>query len=79
MATVEQHAFTNGSLSEEFDRYDGYCTGARDLTWSYAAFLTAAEARKRLAEMVYSVGSHQNKLIIQAEGEGNVKYEGISE
>jgi len=49
-------------------RYDGYCTGARDLTWSYAAFLTAAEARRRLEEVVYSIGKSRNELILQAEG-----------
>jgi len=64
LGNVQQHAFTNGSLSEEFDRYDGYCTGARDLTWSYAAFLTAADARTRLGEAYYGAARrHQNPLI----------------
>lgn len=58
LSTVQQHAFENGSISEEFDRfglrgvvdcrYTGYCVGARDLTWSYVAFQTAADARQRL-------------------------------
>lgn len=31
----------NGSLSEQFSKSDGYSLSARDLTWSYAALLTA--------------------------------------
>lgn len=62
LSTVQQHAFENGSISEEFDRYVisvpclfryiGYCVGARDLTWSYVAFQTASDARQRLAVSV---------------------------
>ncbi|KAK0553425.1 hypothetical protein OC846_001300 [Tilletia horrida] len=45
MSIVNQHAAANGSLAEEFSRYNGYEVGARDLTWSYAAFLSADAAR----------------------------------
>jgi len=45
MQIVESHSFTNASLSEEFDASTGYSRGARDLTWSYAAYLTASLAR----------------------------------
>lgn len=45
IATAQLHAANNGSLSEQFGRNDGFMTGARDLTWSYASFLTAAAAR----------------------------------
>lgn len=31
----------NGSLSEQFSKSNGYSLSARDLTWSYAALLTA--------------------------------------
>ncbi|KAL4813309.1 Six-hairpin glycosidase-like protein [Aspergillus spinulosporus] len=41
MGIVEAHAMTNGSLSEQFDKSSGICLSARDLTWSYAALLTA--------------------------------------
>ncbi|MGE3974569.1 MAG: glycoside hydrolase family 15 protein [Bdellovibrionales bacterium] len=37
---------SNGSFSEQFHRTSGYMQGARDLTWSYASFLTATEARQ---------------------------------
>lgn len=44
-ATVQKHANADGSLSEEFDRSSGIATGAVKLTWSHAAFITAAKAR----------------------------------
>ncbi|MCD8525974.1 MAG: glycoside hydrolase family 15 protein [Alphaproteobacteria bacterium] len=36
----------DGSLSEQFDRANGNAVSARHLTWSYAAFLSAARARE---------------------------------
>ena len=42
---VRQHANPDGSLSEQIQRDSGFMHGARDLTWSYAAFLTATFAR----------------------------------
>ena len=46
MERVKYHANPDGSLSEQMDRHSGYMTSARDLTWSYAAFLTATLARE---------------------------------
>lgn len=40
------HANADGSLSEQMDRESGYMTSARDLTWNYAAILTASWARE---------------------------------
>ncbi|SJX64326.1 related to Glucoamylase precursor [Sporisorium reilianum f. sp. reilianum] len=37
---VNAHAWANGSLNEEFNRINGFNQGARDLTWSYAAFVS---------------------------------------
>ncbi|RCH88939.1 glycoside hydrolase 15 protein [Rhizopus azygosporus] len=45
LSTVKFHAYTNGSLSEEYDRSTGMSTGARDLTWSHASLITAAYAK----------------------------------
>ncbi|KAH8677484.1 family 15 glycosyl hydrolase [Xylariales sp. PMI_506] len=42
---VATYASSNGSLSEQFDKSTGAQLSARDLTWSYAAFLTAAARR----------------------------------
>ncbi len=37
-----------GHLAEQFEKSSGIQTSARDLSWSYAAFLRAAEAREEL-------------------------------
>ncbi|PQE09209.1 glycosyl hydrolase family 15 protein [Rutstroemia sp. NJR-2017a BBW] len=42
---VSTYAQSNGSLSEQFNRAGGAPLSAYDLTWSYAAFLTAAARR----------------------------------
>jgi glucoamylase len=46
LEVVKAHVDADGSMSEQFDRVDGYMRGARDLTWSYGAFLGATRARK---------------------------------
>lgn len=46
LAVVKSHASREGNMSEQFDRETGFLRGARDLTWSYGAFLQAARARK---------------------------------
>ena len=49
MRRIQYHsAGAGGHLTEEFNRETGYEQGAADLTWSYAAFLTAAFARAQL-------------------------------
>ncbi|KAH8595915.1 Six-hairpin glycosidase-like protein [Bisporella sp. PMI_857] len=45
MNVVATYAQSNGSLSEQFSRSNGQPLSAYDLTWSYAAFLTAAARR----------------------------------
>ena len=42
---VAMYAEPNGSMAEQFSRDDGHPLSARDLTWSYAAFLTAVARR----------------------------------
>jgi glucoamylase len=37
---------SNGSMSEQFSRNNGFMQGAQDLTWSYASYLTAYWAMK---------------------------------
>jgi glucoamylase len=41
---VLYHRSADGSLSEQFNRDSGYEQGARDLTWSYASYVTAYRA-----------------------------------
>ncbi|KAL7919963.1 glycoside hydrolase family 15 protein [Trichoderma austrokoningii] len=42
---VAQYALSNGSLAEQYNRNNGQPLSANDLTWSYAALLTAAARR----------------------------------
>ncbi|KAJ5691682.1 hypothetical protein N7488_012417 [Penicillium malachiteum] len=48
MSIVEEYAASNGSLSEQFDKSSGSQISARDLTWSYAALLTANMRRNSI-------------------------------
>ncbi|CAO2649242.1 Nn.00g066270.m01.CDS01 [Neocucurbitaria sp. VM-36] len=45
IAVVQKYTPPNGGLAEQFDKSSGSPLSAVDLTWSYAAFLTAAERR----------------------------------
>ncbi len=38
------HSDTNGQMSEQFNRYNGYMQGARELTWSSMSYLRAYRA-----------------------------------
>lgn len=48
LEVVKTHVDGEGSMSEQFDRVTGFMRGARDLTWSYGAFLQAVKARQDL-------------------------------
>ncbi|KAJ5112263.1 Glycoside hydrolase family 13 [Penicillium argentinense] len=45
VSVVQQYTPSNGSLAEQFARDNGIPVSAGDLTWSYAAFLSAADRR----------------------------------
>ncbi|PKY00161.1 Glucoamylase [Aspergillus campestris IBT 28561] len=45
MSIVQTYSHLNGSMAEQFSKLDGSQTSARDLTWSYAALLTANNRR----------------------------------
>ena len=45
LAIEQLHVGANYSMAEEFNRTTGVQQGARDLTWSYAAFVSASRAR----------------------------------
>jgi glucoamylase len=47
LETVRAFTPPSGDLSEQFDQKSGAQTSARHLTWSYAAFISAAAARSR--------------------------------
>jgi glucoamylase len=48
LTTVQRFTPENGLMSEQFDRTTGAQTSAKDLAWSYAAFLTCAHARETM-------------------------------
>ncbi|KAF2743043.1 carbohydrate-binding module family 20 protein [Sporormia fimetaria CBS 119925] len=48
MAVVQKYTPSNGALAEQYEKSTGAQLSARDLTWSYAAFLTAVERRKSI-------------------------------
>ncbi|PCD41790.1 hypothetical protein AU210_004334 [Fusarium oxysporum f. sp. radicis-cucumerinum] len=45
VAIIAKYVGTDGHLAEQFDKNDGHPLSATDLTWSYAAFLSAADRR----------------------------------
>ncbi|KAF4637229.1 hypothetical protein G7Y89_g842 [Cudoniella acicularis] len=45
VAIAQKYTPANGSLAEQFNRDTGVPLSARDLTWSYAAFVTLAQRR----------------------------------
>jgi glucoamylase len=46
LATVRAYTADNGDLSEQFDQNSGAQTSARQLAWSYAAFISCVHARR---------------------------------
>lgn len=46
MSIAETYTPSNGALAEQFSKSNGSPLSAGDLTWSYASFLTAYQARK---------------------------------
>lgn len=58
MAVVQKYTPSSGSLSEQFDRNTGKQLSAYDLTWSYAAFLTATERRDGVVGPTWGESSH---------------------
>lgn len=47
MSIVQKYTPSNGAMSEQFDKSSGSPLSAADLTWSYAALLTAVAARNQ--------------------------------
>ncbi|KAI1863995.1 uncharacterized protein JN550_009274 [Neoarthrinium moseri] len=62
---VATYAASNGSLAEQYDRNNGTPLSARDLTWSYAAFLTAVARRSGVVPEGWAQG---NKLATSVPG-----------
>ena len=54
LETVRAFTPPGGDLSEQFDQKDGAQTSARNLTWSYAAFISTTAARDRALRVTKS-------------------------
>ncbi len=52
MRTVRAYTPPSGELSEQFDHLTGAQTSAKQLAWSYAAFITAAASRRQAAQAI---------------------------
>jgi glucoamylase len=52
MRCVQAYTPPGGELSEQFDQSSGAQTSARQLSWSYAAFVTAAASRRRAHKLM---------------------------
>jgi glucoamylase len=50
LETVRAYTPPSGDLSEQFDQNTGAQRSAQQLAWSYAAFITCIQARRRLGE-----------------------------
>jgi glucoamylase len=62
-AVQQKYTPQNGALAEQYSRSNGSPLSAVDLTWSYAAFLTAANARR--AAMPASWGASAVRVIVE--------------
>jgi glucoamylase len=56
MRTVQAFTPESGDLSEQFDRTTGVQTSAKHLSWSYAAFITAAASREGAVDSIGQPG-----------------------
>ena len=52
MRTVQAYTPTGGDLSEQYDRTTGVQISAKQLAWSYAAFITAAASRRHACQAI---------------------------
>ncbi|EME44137.1 glycoside hydrolase family 15 protein [Dothistroma septosporum NZE10] len=59
MANAQNYTPQHGGLAEQYSRSDGTPLSAVDLTWSYAAFLTAFNARKAAMPASWGAASAQ--------------------
>lgn len=67
MAVVKDHTPSDGSLSEQFTRDKGTPASAKDLTWSYAALLSATSREAGTVPPTWGA-SAANKVPSKCEG-----------
>ncbi|OJD31405.1 glycoside hydrolase family 15 protein [Diplodia corticola] len=71
---VQAYTPADGSLAEQFSRDDGAPLSAPDLTWSYAAFLTAAARRDSVVPASWSAESADDVPAACAAGSASGTY-----
>ncbi|KAL1649569.1 glycoside hydrolase 15 protein [Diplodia intermedia] len=74
VGVVQTYTPADGSLSEQFSRADGTPLSAPDLTWSYAAFLTAAARRDSVVPASWNAESADNVPASCAAGSASGTY-----
>lgn len=52
LEVIKNHVDAEGHMSEQFNRYNGYMEGAKDLTWSYGSFWSALRWREKASDIV---------------------------
>ncbi|OBS22075.1 hypothetical protein FPOA_08412 [Fusarium poae] len=57
VSIVQKYVGDNGALAEQFDKNNGRPLSATDLTWSYAAFLSAADRRSGIVPPSWASGA----------------------
>ncbi|CAF3492262.1 unnamed protein product [Fusarium graminearum] len=57
VSIVQKYVGDNGALAEQFDKNNGRPLSATDLTWSYAAFLSAADRRAGIVPPSWASGA----------------------
>lgn len=57
MANAQKYTPSSGALAEQYSRSNGAPLSASDLTWSYAAFLTAFNAKKAIMPASWGASS----------------------
>ena len=45
---IRKHVSDQGNMSEQYNKYNGYQEGAKDLTWSYGTFWNTAKLRNNV-------------------------------
>ncbi|KAL0256741.1 glycoside hydrolase 15 protein [Diplodia seriata] len=74
VGVVQTYTPADGSLSEQFSRDDGTPLSAPDLTWSYAAFLTAAARRDSVVPASWNAESADDVPAACAAGSASGTY-----
>jgi glucoamylase len=74
VGVIQKYAPENGALAEQFSRRNGTAVSARDLTWSYASFLTMEFARNGTLPQTWGEGEANNVPITCQASSANGSY-----